>query len=398
MHARNINTCYVRRIDCRPTDNLRSVRVCVVCVPTSHAQKFCLAFTVSFIDAPALGTSPGCVARINEPNRDTSSFGFIQDKFLQLPKRPTMQTAALLFTSPYSTADAFEILKGNPAFGVFGSTNYLFRNLVVHVSREPSFFSPSTTNQTFGGLCAFLLEFSPQASVTGPATVHSRSSEPLAVRRFSYRDNTHVDANPSNRHALFLIRHVNRRKKEPFFVSVDQVCFSALKGKQFPVMVPAYEGNLLATVKRPNTREAFVHVPRQDAQIVRDRTVLAKFPLNLLINLVSVSNLGIQPDDNLGRQRKLIANNSVERLVHSVLTELLCFPSQFAQTITRRISHLKRTQQGIRLLWRWLQFYLSGQLDANNFIQVWKYTQQLTNTKYSIPLSAKAEGLLPKIL
>jgi len=233
---------------------------------------------------------------------------------------------------------------------------------------------------------------------TSPATVQSRSSEPLAVRGFSYRDNPHVDANPFKRLALFLIWHVNRGKKEPYFVAINQVCFSALKAKQFPVMVPAYERNLLATVKRPNTREAFVHVPRQDAQIVRDRTVLAKFPLNLLINLVSVSHLGIQPDDNLGRQRKLIANHSVERLVHRVLTELLCFPSQFAQTITRRISHLKGTQQGIRLLWRWLQFYLSGQLDANNFIQVWKYMQHLTNTKYSIPPSAKAEGLLPKIL
>jgi hypothetical protein len=46
------------------------------------------------------------------------------------------------------------------------------------------------------------------------------------------------------------------------------------------------------------------------------------------------------------------------------LTKLLCFPSQFAQTITSRIRHLKRTQQGVRLLWRWLQFDLSGQLDA----------------------------------
>jgi hypothetical protein len=106
---------------------------------------------------PHFGQVPGCVSRIDEPNRDTNSFGFVQDKFLQLSKRPTMQTVAPLFISSYPTADAFEILKGNPAFGAFGSTNYLFRNLVVHVSREPAFFSASTVHQTLGGLRGFSL-------------------------------------------------------------------------------------------------------------------------------------------------------------------------------------------------------------------------------------------------
>jgi hypothetical protein len=37
---------------------------------TSHAEKLCLAFSISLIDATALRTSPR-VARIDEPNRDT---------------------------------------------------------------------------------------------------------------------------------------------------------------------------------------------------------------------------------------------------------------------------------------------------------------------------------------
>jgi hypothetical protein len=252
---------------------------------------------------------------------------------------------------------------------------------MVHIAREPLFFSPAPAHQSLGGLCALLLKLSPQASIASPSTVYGGSSEAFAVRCLGNGHQPHVDANPLDRLALFLIGHLNSRKEKPFFVSVNQVCFSALKGQQFPVMVPADKWNLLATVKRPNAGEALVHLPRQNTRIVTDRTMLTKFPLRLLVNLVSVSHLGIQPDHHLGRQRKLIANRSVERLVHRILTKLLCFPSQFAQTITSRIGHLKRTQQGVRLLWRWLQFDLSGQFDAAITFKYRRYC----NTKSGIP-------------
>src|SRR5208282_6830878 len=100
MHARNINACYDRPIDCGPTDILRSVRVCVVGVSTSHASKRRLAFSVSLIDTTTRTACAGRVARIDEPNRNTGSFGLVQDKPLQLAERPTVQTAAVLFTSP----------------------------------------------------------------------------------------------------------------------------------------------------------------------------------------------------------------------------------------------------------------------------------------------------------
>src|SRR5271165_842357 len=128
MHARNINTSYVRPIDCGPArDFPRSVSVCIVGVPANHASKFSLAFTASFIDAPTFRTAPRCVAWIHKLNRDTDSLGLIQDKALQLVKGPTVQTTALLFTSPCPT-DALQILQGDRAFGALSSANYLLRN------------------------------------------------------------------------------------------------------------------------------------------------------------------------------------------------------------------------------------------------------------------------------
>jgi hypothetical protein len=126
----------VWRIDCRPTrDFTRRVGVCVVDVSASHAAKRSLCCPVSFIDAAALGTCPRRVAWINEPNRNSGSLGFIQDKALQLIKRPAMQTAALLFLSPYPSANPFEIFHRDTASGALSSTNYFLGNYVVRVAK-----------------------------------------------------------------------------------------------------------------------------------------------------------------------------------------------------------------------------------------------------------------------
>ena len=54
----------------RPSrDFPRSVRICIVGVPASHASKFSLAFTVSFVDAPTFRKSGMCCAnRQTEPD------------------------------------------------------------------------------------------------------------------------------------------------------------------------------------------------------------------------------------------------------------------------------------------------------------------------------------------
>jgi hypothetical protein len=89
MRARNINTCYVWPIDCGPTrDFSRRVSVCIIRVSASHADKFRLAFSVSLVDTSALATGARSVPCVNELDRDTGTLGLVQDKLLQLAKRP----------------------------------------------------------------------------------------------------------------------------------------------------------------------------------------------------------------------------------------------------------------------------------------------------------------------
>jgi hypothetical protein len=468
MHARNINACYVRPIDCDPTDILRSVRVCVVGVSTSHTSKRRLAFSVSFIDATTRTACAGRVARIDELSRDTGSLGLIQDKALQLAERPTVQTTSLLFTSPYPSlrghlsiwkpacfdringflglasfydhkrfhglkqpkdvnqtgdlprvavfpfrlfngpkffsyvpshflkplherkisirylnednklaigsipmtdrsfsinqscdvskmlrfrrkvenrrlasstpvysaplqcrnhgreryiilrsqrisalpieiitnkrlsfhfgeswlastvwtsqvystnfgkeipygpiceiefegqllkcfsfgvcrdkifpvslkfgchkilfaTDSLEILKSNTAFGALSSANYLLRNPVVYVGREPLLFSASPAHKTLGSFRALLLKLASQTSVASSAAIYGRSSEARAIRGLRYRNESHIDPDPPNSLFLFLVRNIDGSKKEPLLISVNKIGLASLEPDQ----------------------------------------------------------------------------------------------------------------------------------------------------------------------
>jgi hypothetical protein len=270
MHARNINACYVWPIDGGPTrDFPRSVRVCIVGVSTSHAQKLCLAFSVSFIDATAFSARARSVSWIDELDLDTGALGFIQDKALQLAERPTVQTRALLFTSPYPSTDALQMLQGDSAFGALSSANYLLGNLVVYVGREPLLFSASPAHKTLGSLRALLLKLASQTSVASSAAIYGRSSEASAIRGLRYRNESHIDPDPLDSLFLFLVRNIDGSKKEPLLISVNKIGLASLEPDQLTMMVSAHEGNLLASFDCPDVDAALFQVPRQDAQIVR---------------------------------------------------------------------------------------------------------------------------------
>ena len=175
-----------------------------------------------------------------------------------------------------------------------------------------------------------------------------------------------IDADPVQNLALFLVWHVNGCEEKPFLIAVDQIGFAALKAEHLLVMVAANERNLLPAIERPDVRDAFLHVPRQNARIIRDRAMLSEFALHLAIELVAVGNLGVESDDNLSGEREFVADCVIEAPVQVILSKLLRVPSQLAQAIACGICRFERTQQSVRLLWRWLKFYLCGEFGEHS--------------------------------
>ena len=123
----------------------------------------------------------------------------------------------------------------------------------------------------------------------------------------------------------------------------DQIRFPLLFLQESILPVPAHEGNLQSPAGGPNRDDAFLDVPAQNAEIIRDGPVQAKSPFRFLIQFVGVRNLGNGADHDLGTQRrKPLPRFRIGQLLQLELRERLGFPSTFAQPVRAAIGFAKR--------------------------------------------------------
>jgi hypothetical protein len=323
-----------------------------------------LGFAVSFVNAPTLRTSARSVPWIDKFDRDTGSFCLVEDKAFQLVKRPAMQTAALLFSSPCPDSDAFEILKSDSSSGALCNTYYLFRNYVIRVGREALLFAFAPAQQTLGGFSALFLKLAPQSNIAGSFALYRSPRKAFPVAGVGNRHQAKINSDPLSNLVFFLVWNVHRSEKKPFLITVNQVGFAAKELKQFSVMVAADKRDFLPPLKCPDIHDPRLQVPTQDARIITDRAVVPEYAFGFSVKLVGISNLGVETHDDLRRKRELVADSPVKKFVQRVLAKLSRLPGQIAQAIARGIGCLKGAQQGKSLFGRRLQLDLSGKFQA----------------------------------
>jgi hypothetical protein len=375
-----MQTQTVRLIDCSPARYYtRSVRICIVGVPASGTAKLASSLATALIDVPTFGASARSIACIDNTNGDARALGLIQDKALQLGKRPTVQIATLLFLSPYPSADPIQVFQRNPTFGTLSNVYYFLGNLVINISGETLLFASSSSEQTFRGFRTFFLKFASQLGIARPAPVNWGPGESLTVRSLSNRYQAQIDTKPVEHFSFFRIGHVNGLKQKPFFVAVNQIGFATEELEQLAVMLSADKRDFLPTIERPDIHKVCLQVPTQNARIVTDRSVKPKLAFDFAVKLVGINDLGVEAHDDLRRERKFVADSPVKKFVQRVLAELSRLPSKITQAVARAIGCLKRTQQGKSLFRRGLQLDLSGEFQASEYSSSIEDRQTTTN-------------------
>lgn len=271
-----------------------------------------------------------------------------------------MQTAPLLFSSPYPTANAIQILHGYSAFGALSNVYYLLRNLMINIAGKALFFASSPAKKPFSTARAFALKLLPEPSVARSAAVHMRTTEALTGTGLSDRDNPHVHAYPIKYLVLFLVWYIDSRKKEPLAVSENQVAFTTLGLEKLELGLTTDIGNRLPPFDRPNAHNLSGGFPRKDAQIVSDPAVRAKHSLDFPVELIGIGDFRNDANNDLRRKRKLFSDLPVEKRLQCELVKLARIPGQLAKAISCRIGQFKRAQQRVGLFGQRLQLHLAG--------------------------------------
>src|SRR6266498_5440625 len=108
---------------------------------TRTAQKQSASKTIAFVYMPTLWARPARVARINRDHWYSREFRLVLDESAQFRERPFRHLVSLSLPEPSPFADAGQVFKSDPAIGVCGFLNDLFRDAMIFVRFKPAFLA-----------------------------------------------------------------------------------------------------------------------------------------------------------------------------------------------------------------------------------------------------------------
>jgi len=343
----------------------RTVRIRMGRMAARLANKAVSRLPVCLLRVTALTARLAGKSRVNPQQRNASAGALVFQKGTQLCERPTVQLCPLALPSPNPRSDAGEFFNGDHSICAFGERDYASRNCVIGVGCETRLLATALLQEPASRLRSYALELFAKCAVAMANLVQFCAAIFVSIRIRRYFSDTKVD--PQNVHGLnlFVLRHVNSDVQKPLSLAENQVGLAARIGKQSTLLLAAHKGHLLAPTKRPDAYSGRREVQAEDTSIVGDAAVLTEDPLNLLVQLVGVNDLGVEQADDLGGQRELVSNLTVVGLVERESAKLLRVPSQLRKAIGGAVHCFQRGTQGIRLNWRWQQFNLDSQFHFN---------------------------------
>src|SRR5262245_55050002 len=110
-------------------------------ITTHSAQKYSPSRTIAFLYMPALRARPARVARINRHHRNSRQFRLVFNKSAQFSERPFRHFVSLSLPEPSPFANLGQVFETDPALGVCGFLNDLFRDAMIFVRLKSAFFA-----------------------------------------------------------------------------------------------------------------------------------------------------------------------------------------------------------------------------------------------------------------
>lgn len=349
-----------------PAPDIESgVAVCVGFMSASCTPKHGLTGTVLFVDMSTHETLTASIARVNNEDRNACHLRFIFDKAAQFGESPVVQTFPLLFIGLNPGADILEVFKTNCAMGAFSFGNDATRYVVVDPLLETALSSAHFPKPTFGGSCAFLLQYGAAFSVPLTLCFYVLAAELLARGIGSDINDTQVNPKNTFRRQQIRVVKITNSGDIPMAANKHQIHFAFAMLEQLALMFATNKPDLDTSVQRPN-RNLVIRQKTKNPVVVGLCAKWAKNALRFLVQLVGIRDLSDATNGNLRSQLKTTPNFLINNLMQIKLPECFSIPRLFRNPATRLITPLQRLLKQYGLFWRGLQFNVSYKFHNSN--------------------------------
>jgi len=355
-------TRYHWRVDERPGPDIPS-RDCVrrSSETALDTEEIVPRLSVGFVDMPALGAFPRCIAWIDEKQGDSGKSGFVGKERPQLMESPVRQSCSLVPSGRYPLSDTAEVFDRDRRFGAFGICYDCLRDAVVHVFLKSCLLSGNLLEFTLRRARLFLLKVAPSMFELAAVRVDRFAAVGFPPGVCGNINNAKVHSKDIRGFYQLGIVYIAHNRKEKFTVDSHQIDFAFAEREPFPLPLAHGERNLLSSGKGPD-RNDLVFGESDNIAVVGLCGILSESPLNFPIQFIRVRDLGNRTDDHLGGERESSSRVVIRKFMEMVLPEDLCFPSARREIVTGGIRHLKRCLKDGGLLLRRFQFQVHNQL------------------------------------
>lgn len=333
-------------------------------VSAAYAAKPVPAWTVAAINAAAFRASLTGISRVNRDYWHAMERSLVGHETPKLGEGPTVVRPPLATLNRCPGADMRQVFQPDAASGALSLAHDSLADPVVEVGGEPGLLPAAFLKQPLGRLGSFLLKLAPQPGVSVAEAGVVRAAMGVAVAVGSDVAAPKVNAEVFRGIAFRHAAHVHGHVKEEPAISVDQIGLTAREGEAGLLVGTRYPRHHHAPVQGQD-RNAVRPLPRQDALVVGNRAMPAEGRSKAAVALVDLDHLRDGPHRHLGRQIEVAPNVVVHQFLQLDLVGASVGVRNFGNRVASSIAPLHRRQKRNRLLWRWQEFGLHGQVHGN---------------------------------
>jgi len=253
---------------------------------------------------------------VNQDHGNSRTFGFVEDKLLQLIEAPVSKLKTHLSVKTVSSlSDTAKVFKSECLTEPYRSIDKSAADVVIHPLGEPRLAVAQPSKVAFRRLRTTFLKPStePSQGSTNLAGRFSAVLVPFAIR--GNLNNAKVNTNRAGDGAKRMVLHVANRHEVELTIHENEIGFSPLPLKKFDLVLATRKGDMLPACDGPDRNLLLFQHVSQDSGVIGDGPVRPKGALCELVPLVSISDLCEEQCNDLCCQSGFVAQCFVPLVV-----------------------------------------------------------------------------------
>jgi len=320
----------------------------------------------------AKGASLACISRVNNSYRDARNGCFVFDKLRKFTESPFAECLPLGLSN--RRPESPQVFQGDSPLCLQGARDDIFRDDMIHMPLESSFFAGIFFKMALGVFGASLLELAFEAHCFFAYSVYGFTGEKHAVGSRGNIGNAEVNAKSAFWSKWRTIRDFNTDTKKKIIFVENKISLASDHAAMKLSICAVNDRNLEPSIHAQNTNS--VQAESKNAGVIDEGRMSSEFETDGFIPAIALNNLADSANGKLSTQTKLLSNLKIAQFMEIDLAETSLFPGYIRNKITGIIKAFHCFNKRTLLVFSRKQFNFNRKFHGNMLTKIFQYVKE----------------------